>query len=108
MPAIRMTFVTLWERAMPAILLMFVFSTQCQGSLEPPPASGLMAQRSLRDFPHRCAALNGAGSRICPIFIASIFHPGKSSPKPPNDSAFRNRPKPGGGPSERWGRDHKQ
>ena len=93
--------VTLWEGAMPATVLGFVIETQYQGSLEPSPGSGLMAQRSLRDFPHRWAVLNGVGSRIYPIFIASIFHPGKSPPKPPNDSAFRNRPGPGNGPSER-------
>ena len=108
---------------MPAILLAFVLETQCQGSLEPLPGPGLMAQRSLRDFPHHWAVLNGVGSRaqameegrfcrrqrspdgmpsrVYPIFIASIFHPGKSPPKPPNDSAFRNRPGPGNGPSER-------
>ena len=35
MPAIRMTLVTLWEGAMPAIFLTLVVETQCQGSLEP-------------------------------------------------------------------------
>ena len=86
---------------MPAILLASELETRCKGSLGPLPGPGLMAQRSLRDFPHRWAVLNGVGSRIYPIFIASIFHPGKSPPKPPNDSAFRNRPGPGNGPSER-------
>ena len=59
MPAIL-----LWEGPCAQFFLAFVIEMSCQGSLEPLPGPGLMAQRSLRDFPHRWAVLNGVGSRI--------------------------------------------